>query len=134
MGSGVYQSDRADETATHGELLNFASAATPMSFVLVPAGTETRIGVDRDEDGFFDGDELDACSMADDAASTPEDPGCTSDFAGAPNGADGHVNVLDLLRLLQDWGESISPADVDCQNDVNVFDLLQLLEDWGACP
>ncbi len=134
LGSGVYQSDHAGETAAHTDLLALASSAAPMSFTIVPAGTEVRIGVDRDEDGFFDADEVDACSNVADPTSTPDDPGCLSDFVGAPNGPDGDVNVFDLLRLLEDWGDVTTPANIDCQDDVNIFDLLQLLEDWGACP
>jgi outer membrane protein assembly factor BamB len=43
------------------------------------------------------------------------------------------VNVLDLLILLDDWGESGVPADLNDDGVVNVLDLLILLDDWGPC-
>jgi hypothetical protein len=48
--------------------------ATPgqaLTYTCVPPGEGERIGVDRDEDGFLDRDELDAGSDPADPASTP---------------------------------------------------------------
>ena len=39
----------------------------------MPAGTQTRIGIDRDLDGVYDRDELDGCSDPADPASQPGD-------------------------------------------------------------
>ena len=41
------------------------------TLVRVPPGSGQRIGIDRDGDGFLDGDERDAHSDPADAASTP---------------------------------------------------------------
>jgi hypothetical protein len=56
---GVFQSDRHHEQQTLSELLNLAGPDTPLTFTVVPPGTGRRIGVDRDDDGFFDRAELD---------------------------------------------------------------------------
>jgi YVTN family beta-propeller protein len=71
-GGGVMQSDRAAETISPADLRLSAGAGAEVTFTVVPKGTETRIGIDRDEDGYYDRDEIDACSDPADAASTPE--------------------------------------------------------------
>ena len=48
---------------------------------------------------------------------------------------DGAVGVLDLLRLLGQWGtDPGGPPDFDDDGDVGVKDLLALLGNWGPCP
>ena len=47
------------------------SPSNELTFTVVVLGTESRIGIDRDEDGTLDRDEIDAGSDPDDAASTP---------------------------------------------------------------
>jgi YVTN family beta-propeller protein len=69
---GSYQSDRAAETADEAALLALAGPGSELTFTLVPSGSEIRIGVDRDEDGHFDRDEIDA-------GSDPADPGSIPD-------------------------------------------------------
>jgi hypothetical protein len=56
-------------------------------------------------------------------------PACPGDING-----DDVVNVIDLLALLEAWGQIGGPAD--CNNDgiVNTADLLLLLGNWGDCP
>ncbi len=55
-------------------------------------------------------------------------------ITGDLNG-DGVVNVLDLLILLENWGQCDNtrdcPADLNDDGIVNVMDLLILLENWG---
>jgi hypothetical protein len=74
----MFRSDRAsDPLATESAVR--ASANTPgqeVTYTCVPPGSGVRMGVDRDEDGFFDRDELDAGSDPADPASTP--PGGTT--------------------------------------------------------
>jgi YVTN family beta-propeller protein len=56
IGGGLYQSDRAGQQI--GELLLRLSAGVgaELTWTVVPLGSETRIGVDRDLDGVLDGD------------------------------------------------------------------------------
>lgn len=62
VGGSDWQADRRAERVTTEQLRARASAATPLTFTVVAAGTEWRLGVDRDRDGTFDQDELDAGS------------------------------------------------------------------------
>jgi len=69
LGGGLFQPDRAAEgpltTAQTKALSN--TAGQEGTWMAVPPGSGTRIGVDRDGDGFFDLDEIDA-------GTDPEDP------------------------------------------------------------
>jgi YVTN family beta-propeller protein len=71
--SGLFQGDRALEAPLADGALR-ALAATPgqeLTYTCVPPGAGLRAGVDRDEDGFFDGDERDAGTDPADATSSP---------------------------------------------------------------
>ncbi|MBK7877282.1 MAG: beta-propeller fold lactonase family protein [Planctomycetes bacterium] len=70
-GAGRFQSDRAKETCVLAELVASAKAGSELTLTVVPAETARRLGVDRDGDGAFDGDELDAGASPRDAASRP---------------------------------------------------------------
>ncbi|MEM8712448.1 MAG: hypothetical protein AAGG01_15960, partial [Planctomycetota bacterium] len=54
-----FQLDRASQQISWDDLLNQATAADPMTLTVVPFGSQTRMGIDRDLDGAFDRDELD---------------------------------------------------------------------------
>jgi len=66
-GSNVFQSDRRLHTATRSALEALVAPGSELTFTVVPKVSERRIGVDRDSDGWFDRDELDA-------GSDPADP------------------------------------------------------------
>ena len=81
--SGQFQSDRASEPLL-GEASLRAQAGTvgqELTYTAVPPGSGTRIGIDRDEDGFFDRTELDAGSDPADPASVPGPSTTTSTTA-----------------------------------------------------
>jgi len=106
-----------------------AGPGAELTFTAVPSGSEVRIGVDRDEDGFFDRDELDAGSNPADPVSTPENVG---DLDG-----DGVVGITDFLALLAAWGPCPQPCPPSCSADfdsdctVGITDFLTLLSNWG---
>ena len=52
---------------------------------------------------------------------------CDSDFNG-----DGIVNVNDLLRMINAWGDS-DWYDISGDGSVDVSDLLMLIDAWGVC-
>jgi hypothetical protein len=60
IGGGVLQSDRLGETALVTDLRLGVEIGGEMTFTVVPAGTEIRSGIDRDDDGIYDGDEVPA--------------------------------------------------------------------------
>ncbi|MEW6268693.1 MAG: hypothetical protein AB1689_05275 [Thermodesulfobacteriota bacterium] len=73
---GSFQTDRDGETLTDAQVR--ALATTPgqeLTYTCVPPGSGERIGVDRDEDGYYDRDELDAGSDPADPTSIPGGPG-----------------------------------------------------------
>jgi hypothetical protein len=57
VGGGLFQSDRAAETITTDTLRGGSNPGTETTFTVVVYGTQTRIGIDRDGDGIFDGDD-----------------------------------------------------------------------------
>ncbi len=71
--NGRFQSDRAAETPLSIAQVFFASqvAGQQITLTCVPPGAGTRVALDRDEDGFFDRDEIDAGTDPADPASTP---------------------------------------------------------------
>jgi hypothetical protein len=56
---------------------------------------------------------------------------CPADCAPPP---DGIVNVNDLLYVLNSWGLTGGPADINGDGIVNVNDLLIVINSWGPCP
>jgi len=73
FGVGRFNPDRTgDARLTLADMIERAENGYPVTFTAVYPGTEQRLGVDRDLDGFLDGDEIDAGSDPGDPASTPE--------------------------------------------------------------
>jgi hypothetical protein len=101
-GTGTFQSDRASEVPSTTTLRQSASAGNEITFTVVPTATATRIGIDRDSDGFSDQDEIDAGSDPADPASVPP--------AGDTDG-DGIADPLDDCPTIAD------PAQADGDND-----------------
>lgn len=83
-------SDRENSPTTLNLLRAAAAAGGEVTFTVVPAFAQYRMGVDRDADGFFDRDELDFAANPADAASIPLDF-CRADFDG-----DGALAQADL--------------------------------------
>ena len=127
---GSFQSDRAAETISPAALIALAQPGSELTWTMVPFGSQVRIGIDRDLDGFLDRDELDAGSNPADPESTPSNV-CVADLA--PAGGDGLVNGADLGVVLSQWGGNGS-ADLDHNGIVNGADMAIVLAAWGACP
>jgi hypothetical protein len=70
-GGGTWQSDRAAESLGTAALQAAAAAGSEITVTVVPLGSQTRIGIDRDLDAVFDRDELDGCADPADAGSVP---------------------------------------------------------------
>lgn len=130
MQSGNFQSDRAAETISASALLALAATGSELTYTLVPAGSATRIGIDRDLDGFLDRDEINAGSDPADSQSVPA-PACRADIA--PAGGDRVVNGSDLAALLSSWATS-GAGDINADGMVDGADLTLMLSAWGTCP
>jgi hypothetical protein len=72
-GAGMFRTDRRAQPAITDEALRLVvtSLGRAVTYTCVPPGSGQRIGVDRDGDGFWDGDERDARSDPADPLSTP---------------------------------------------------------------
>lgn len=128
--SGVFRSDRADDAMlTTSALLALASTGSELTYTLVPAGSQTRLGIDRDLDGYFDRDERDAGSDPANAASVPSP--CLGDIS--PSQLDHVVNGADLAALLSGWNLP-GVSDLNQSGTTDAADLAILLSSWGACP
>jgi YVTN family beta-propeller protein len=134
-GQGTFQSDRAAQVLTTAQLQALAAPGSELTYTLVPPGSQTRIGIDRDEDGYFDRDELDVCSDPSDPTSTPAN---STPLAGDLNG-NLVVDLEDLGILLSNFGtpSGATPAQGDLNGDgaVELSDLALLLGSYGRrCP
>jgi len=128
--AGSFRSDRATEPLlAPAALLALAGAGSELTYTIVPQGSQTRLGVDRDLDGFLDRTELDAGSDPANAASVPQP--CIADISPAVR--DGVVNGGDLAALLTAWGSS-GLTDLDGDGVTGAGDLSILLSAWGNCP
>ena len=88
---GQFQSDRLAEVLAPAALLALAAPGSELTYTVVPVGTQTRIGIDRDQDGTFDRDEIDRCS-------DPADPDSFPGGRGNPDcDASGTLDLFDFL-------------------------------------
>ncbi len=62
------------------------------------------------------------------SAETPLSVPCSADLLEPPG-----VGVEDLLELLDSWGETDSPGDLDGDGTIGPGDLAIILGHWGPC-
>ncbi len=123
---GQFVADReGDAPMSPAQMLAQAAAGSELTYTMVPAGSQNRLGVDRDLDGFRDRDELDAGSDPADADSVPGQ--CVADLTG-----DGQVGGADLGILLGSWGGA-GAGDLNSDGTIDSQDLGAMLGAWGAC-
>jgi mono/diheme cytochrome c family protein len=121
-----FLSDIAGEPWTVEGMDAIAASGVPVTYTLVPTSMGGR-ALDRDGDGFSDGDERAQCTDPADPLSQPSP--CRADIAGA----DGVVDGADLAAVLNAWGSAGGAADLDCSGTVDGQDLAEVLNGWGPC-
>lgn len=132
VGSGnLMQSDRLTESTNLNLLMASASDSEELTIMAVPMSSALRLGVDRDMDGAFNGDEILGCS-------DPADPASLPGNCGQPVFIRGDGN-LDLARDISDVistltylfnGAGTTCEDAHDSNDdgaINIADAVQLL-------
>jgi len=124
----TYQSDRSGEIATFDDLLAAAAPGQELTFTLVPAGTQTRIGIDRDRDGFLDRDELDVCADPADPALFPGSPGSVD------VNADLQLDVFDFVAFQTAFQNQDPAADCNLDGQLTVFDFICFQQAFQNCP
>jgi len=79
VGGGMWKSDKsAESNLTRAQLLATAATGAELTITGVPPGSGQRMAIDRDRDGYLDGDELDAHSDPGNPQSTPANVGVES--------------------------------------------------------
>jgi hypothetical protein len=71
VGAGQFQPDRRARPPISDAALRSLARRQPVTYTCTPLGSGQRLGVDRDGDGFWDGDERDAHTDPGDPTSTP---------------------------------------------------------------
>jgi YVTN family beta-propeller protein len=122
---GDLQPDRvADPHATVTDLRTSAAPGSEITFTIVPAGAQLRMGVDRDGDGYLDGDELASCA----------NPGDPSSFPGSRGNIDvdanGTIAVADIFAYLSLWFAGSPIADFNGMGGLNTQDIFDFLNAW----
>ncbi len=130
-GAGQWQSDRHSVTITSAALRALAQPFEEITYTVVVKGMETRLGIDRDNDGFYDQTEEILSTNPDDPQSVP--PACPGDMNG-----DRLVNTSDLTVFLSVFGATVTPGapgDFDANGTINTLDLALMLGAFGSsCP
>ncbi|MBX3366153.1 MAG: hypothetical protein KF912_02410 [Phycisphaeraceae bacterium] len=133
-----YLSDRIGETYTDTQLRSLAAPGSELTWTVVPKGTEIRMGIDRDMDGWLDRNEIDVCTSEANPASYPGGP-LSPDI-----NADLIIDILDLLEYMDAFGTcSGSPAPCTSSSGVSgdfnddgwtdILDFLEFFEYFGSC-
>ncbi|MCA9759384.1 MAG: T9SS type A sorting domain-containing protein, partial [Candidatus Eisenbacteria bacterium] len=95
--AGFWRPDReSEETMSLSELLALAGPGHELTFTAVYPGTERRLGIDRDLDGYLDRDEIDMGTDPGD----PEDPGTGPSPSGLE---DGGLEIAGRLEFEPIW-------------------------------
>jgi hypothetical protein len=122
-GSGMWKSDRqAEALLPTAAFLALANATTPITVTVVPIGLQSRLGIDRDEDGWLDRDEMSVCADPADPLVHPGSP-LSLDVDG-----DLAVTVQDIFGFLNAW--FAGPADFNRDGTTSVQDIFDYLNAW----
>ena len=124
---GTMASDRAGESRALADLLLEAAPGSEITLTVVPMGSETRIGIDRDRDTFLDRDELDVCADPADPAIFPGSPGSVD-----VNG-DLSVNILDFVSLQAAFINGEPNGDFNQDGLFNILDFVDYQTAFVAC-
>lgn len=115
---GKFHSDRADDPALLDSALRAIALTTgqALTYTCVPPGSGERAGVDRDEDGHLDRDELDGGSDPADPNSVPAPTGCSPAPQACRGAAKGSLLINPQSgkeRLTWKWlrGSQTDPED-----------------------
>ncbi len=116
-GVNTFAADRAGQTISASALRSLAGPGGELTYMIVPKGSETRIGIDRNVDGCRDGDErLGLCGTR---------PLCPADITG-----DGGVDGDDIIAFFGAW--DASQMDYDFSGGTDGDDVIVFFADWDA--
>jgi YVTN family beta-propeller protein len=127
-GAGLWTPDRrAEGQLSTATLEGIAGPSSPITFTVVVRGQQTRLGIDRDEDGWLDRDEASVCTDTDNAAIHPgmlQSLDVNGDLA---------ITVQDIFDFLNGW--FAGPADFNRDGATTINDVFDYLNAWfTGCP
>ncbi|MBL8764803.1 MAG: hypothetical protein JNM07_11090 [Phycisphaerae bacterium] len=127
QGGGNWKPDRiAESLLTSAQLQSLAGVGSELTYTVVPAGSQNRIGLDRDSDGWYDRDELSVCA----------DPADPSIFPGGQGSIDVNgdlrVDDFDFFDFLNAFSTSGQLGDFNRDGSVNSADYLDFLNAFFA--
>jgi hypothetical protein len=131
IGGNTFQSDRAAEQISRTALVAAAAPGSELTFTVVPLGLQNRLGVDRDEDSYYDRDETDACSDPADASSIPDLTDCNNNMT--PDACD-----IRYGTSADENGNGVPdecepcPGDTNGDQVVDNADLQAVLDAWAS--
>jgi hypothetical protein len=102
-----------------------------VTFTVVPAEAAIRIGLDRDEDGYYDRDELDAGSDPADPNSVPPSGALDGDGDGIADASDDCPTIADPAQADSD-GDGIGDACDPCTGPATIAGARLVLAHLGA--
>lgn len=107
---GSFQADRLHEVISLQGLKDYAAGGLPITFTLVAKGTEYRLGLDRDQDGILDTEEVDRGLNPADAATPVTRTSC---------GAEGGQCVVGGKAVVRfgagtQWAYAVQEGTVSC--------------------
>jgi hypothetical protein len=115
----MFQSDRASQVLTPAQLLALAHPGNELTYTVVPRNEDTRVGIDRDEDGVFDRDQADLA--------------CYANCDGSHNPP--ILNVNDFVCYQSLFASGSPSADCDGNSLLNVNDFVCFQQRFAAgCP
>jgi YVTN family beta-propeller protein len=124
--AGQFQSDREGEVLSPAALLALSAPGAELTYTVVPLGTQTRIGIDRDMDGWLDRDEVERCS-------DPADPGSFPGGRGNPDcDMSGTLDLFDFLCFVNEFNVGDPTADCDGNGSLDLFDFLCFVNAFNA--
>ncbi|MBM4109258.1 MAG: hypothetical protein FJ255_10695 [Phycisphaerae bacterium] len=125
QGGASWRADRQGETLSTAVLRALATPGGEITFTVVPLGSQTRIGIDRDLDGWLDRDELDVCE-------DPADPGLYPGSRGSRDvNGDLAVDFNDLLEFLNRFNAGDPRADYNDDGVIDFNDFLLFLNRYN---
>ncbi len=130
----LMQSDTLGEATSLTNLINTAVSGQELTISVVPTNSAIRLGIDRDMDGFFDGEERLACSDPADPLSLPGSCNGIFFLRGDANG-DASLDISDAVSMLEYLfngatnGSSCQDAyDTNDDGFINIADPVRLLD------
>ncbi len=118
-GANLFQADAAGQTISLAALRAAATTGNELTWTLVPAGSQTRIGIDRDLDGALDYDEVTGCGDPANAAILP------GHFLACDSNCSGSIDFFDIDPFLTAVFDPIAyqlqhpNCNLRCNNDAN---------------